>query len=145
MTNIFATFNRNLNPLQIVFHFHGDTLFNFNNNTPNNKLASGPIGLCHVAFITLVLSHVTCDTWGDNVMTMWPLMNVTWKKLSSNSIINTRISRGDTIVSPLWHNCVIPVTQLCHTSHFQLRSILTYLLMEFDFFFIHSFICRHIL
>ena len=38
--------------------------------------------------------------------------------------VNTRLSRGDTIV-----------TKLCPTCHFQFRSILTYLMMEFDFFF----------
>ena len=48
-----------------------------------------------------------------------------------------------TIVTPPWHNCDTPVTQLWHThvtivthliGHFQFRSILTYLMMEFDFF-----------
>ena len=55
MTNIFATFDRNLKPLQIVFHLHGDTLFNLNNNTLNNKLASGPICM----FMSRCI-HYTC-------------------------------------------------------------------------------------
>ena len=39
----------------------------------------------------------------------------------------------DTPMSQLWHRCVTIVTHL--KCHFQFGSILTYLMMEFDFFF----------
>ena len=64
MTNIFATFNHNLNPLQIVFHLHGDKTHSSTSiiiHLITSLLADQYVCLCHVAFITLALSHVACD------------------------------------------------------------------------------------